>query len=921
MAHVLVSVTTRSPTLDGTTYVSTAMARAVIDYVRDRRYQPHDGAVGVRGRLAKDEVSFEHAGTPVRMIFGESALAVRETLLDRRPGEWLVIVTDRDEADLGSGVVAHFIGQQLRSPDPWQAVGQRFGATAIDAQLVAGAGHREIAIGLLEALPLTDWPAAPAGVLTRDHAFGVAARSLLDLPEGPIDLVSVLGWTTRPTVTADLAELRRLGGDALTDAVIRWIAAATGEASPVVTAMLTAGRPADLVPLGLVVSFLVAEPTARPAADLALARLSHRWSGVPDRAVRLLGQPAVTVTATLWTDARRRTDAERAIAVADALVREGQAEDLAAASPLLPAGLTRRFRMLAELLQRAAPPLPEVEKAWAGLRQHLLAEGDPRTRAFEAAVRLTRWLETDGQEPPPQGLAALARRQLDSDGWVDAAVNDATAGAGDDQLGRSLGRVLDRTRRIRDAHDGQFAAALAAGGTDTVAVGAALTAETGVTYPLERVLPDVVIPLARRSPVLLLVLDGLSTGVAVEILDDVLNGTGPCWSEQLLAGQRRRAAGLAVLPSITEASRASLLTGTLVRGQQATELRGYAELTTAYGLGSARLFHKRDLDTIRPGFSVADEVRSAVDDPDRRLVTCVLNTIDDALDRSDPAGTHWNADGVKHLRPLLERAREAGRTVVITSDHGHVVERRQGTPRTYAGLAGPTRHRPLTEDTTPADIQPDEVAVRGDRVLVPGNAEILAVSERLRYGPLKAGYHGGAAPAEVVVPLVVLVPIELAQDPEISLAPPQQPVWWLEEVAELPNDRSAVSSAALATAMPTLFDEPAEDRTSARGAGLGPAIVGSAVYREQQQLAGRLAVSDAQVAALVDRLSRATQRRLTAQQVAVVLDLAPAKVAGAFEQLRKVLNVEGYPVISREPATGTLTLDVELAEEQFEVRR
>ena len=35
---------------------------------------------------------------------------------------------------------------------------------------------------------------------------------------------------------------------------------------------------------------------------------------------------------------------------------------------------------------------------------------------------------------------------------------------------------------------------------------------------------------------------------------------------------------------------------------------------------------------------------------------------------------------------------------------------------------------------------------------------MLAVDETLRYGPLKAGYHGGAAPAEAVVPVVVLVP-------------------------------------------------------------------------------------------------------------------------------------------------------------------
>lgn len=889
------------------------MARGVIDYVKDRRYHSRDGAVGVRGRMAKDEVQFEHAGTPVRMIFGESALAVREILLDRRPEEWLVIVTERDEADLGAGVLAHFVGQQLRSPDPWQAVQQKFSATSIDAQLVTVSGHREIAIGLLESLQPADCSAAPAGVLTRDHAFGAVARSRLDLPAGPLDLVSVLGWSTRPSVTTDLAELRRLGGDALTDAVIRWIASASGEASAAVAAMLGAGRPADLVPLGLVVGFLTEEISRPEDARLAQARLSHRWAGVPDEAIHVLGPPAATVTATLLTDARRRGDAERALALAEALVREAQAEDLAAASDLLPSGLTRRFRILAELLSRDSAPPKDVESAWRNLRQHGLAAGDPRAGAFEAAVRLNRWLQTDALELSPTGLGALARRQLDTDGWVDAAVNDAAAGTGDDQLGQSLGVVLNRTRLVRDRHDAEFAKALAVSGCDTGSVGAALTDDRGVTYPLERVLPDVIVPLTQQTSVLLLVLDGLSTGVSVEILDDILNRSGSRWAEQLLPNQHRRAAGLTVLPSITEVSRASLLTGTLVRGQQATEIRGYGELNRAYGVAAASLFHKRDLDTIRPGFSVADPVRSAIDDPGQRLVTCVLNTVDDALDRSDPAGTHWTVDGVKHLQPLLERAREAGRTVVIASDHGHVVERRQSTQRSYAGLSGPTRHRPVS-----SDVQSDEVLVRGNRVLAPANTEVLAVSERLRYGPLKAGYHGGAAPAEVVVPLVLLVPIERAQDPNISLAPPQQPAWWFDGPAAAPDVPAPVASRTPPTAKPSLFDDP-DDESPVVALRLGAAIVGSAVYGEQRQLAGRLAVTDDQVTMLVNRLAAAAQQRLSAQQVAAVLDLAPAKVAGAFEQLRTVLNVEGYPVISREPATGTVTLDVTLAHEQFEV--
>jgi hypothetical protein len=85
---------------------------------------------------------------------------------------------------------------------------------------------------------------------------------------------------------------------------------------------------------------------------------------------------------------------------------------------------------------------------------------------------------------------------------------------------------------------------------------------------------------------------------------------------------------------------------------------------------------------------VADDVAAAIADLTRQpLVTGVPNTIDDALDRSDPGGTEWGAGAVKHLVPLLDRARHAGRIVVLTADRGHVVERRQGTQRPYPDIS------------------------------------------------------------------------------------------------------------------------------------------------------------------------------------------------------------------------------------------
>ena len=97
---------------------------------------------------------------------------------------------------------------------------------------------------------------------------------------------------------------------------------------------------------------------------------------------------------------------------------------------------------------------------------------------------------------------------------------------------------------------------------------------TGCGY-LEELLPGVILPLALSSPVLLLVLDGMSAGVGAEVVASVLSRTSDGWAEALLPGQSRRAAALAVLPTITEVSRASLLCGELRDGGQEAELDGY----------------------------------------------------------------------------------------------------------------------------------------------------------------------------------------------------------------------------------------------------------------------------------------------------------------------------------------------------------
>lgn len=924
---------------------TTPVIRAMLDKAREKHYRC--GVLGVRARPEVADEAFDHHGVPVRVVACPSALAVREALLERDPAGWLVILTDRDETDLGHGLLGRLVWQRLRQPDPWDAVRQRFAAAGLDPALTSGPGHRDLASGLLAATPAEGWPPAPAGVLTRDHALGAVARARLGLAADSleIDTAAVLEWTLSEQTAVRIVDLRSLAGHALVDAVLDWAAGRTGIAAAPLQRLMRDGAVGDAVPLGLVVALLVAARDSGGASGEigrdALVRLEARLDAVAKDlpVLRAWGAEATIAATGLLHRSTQHDTARRILDRADALLRELRAEPLAAESELLPAGLTHRLGRLAEALRATgdaaakadtvdgvlvpADRLTAVERAWEEVETHRLAAGDDRLPAMHAAVRLTRWLGTTSEAGPE--LAGQLARYRDVDAWADSAIADAAVGVGEAALGAALSAVLGLAGRRRDAHNREFAAALAAHTADDPAPERAggWRRYRGVRH-LEDLLPDVVLPLTGHGPVLLLVMDGMSMAVAAEVTADVMAAAG--WSECLLPGEQSRAAAVAVLPSLTQTSRASLLCGELADGGQERERRGYAELTRAYGLPGAALFHKKELDSTEPGHAIAHDVAAAIDDhAGQPLVTCVLNTIDDALDRADPGGTDWRQEAIKHLRPLLDRARQAGRTVVLTSDHGHVIERRAGRQQPHPGISS-GRSRP--GDGAPAGA--GEVLVTGRRVLRHDHSAVLAVDERLRYGPLKAGYHGGAAPAEVVVPICVLVP-SVPEGSDLRTAGLAGPSWWYAPSTDVPAGIPAAAPARPAWSatrypatrvpkqpepVPTLFD------TAPAGAdAVAKAVLGSPVFREQRAMADRLVVTDDQLRQLLIALLAAPDRRLRRRQVAALLQVPAAAVPGAVAQAGRVFNVDGYRVVSLDPDGDTVVLDEPLLREQFEVSR
>jgi hypothetical protein len=217
----------------------------------------------------------------------------------------------------------------------------------------------------------------------------------------------------------------------------------------------------------------------------------------------------------------------------------------------------------------------------------------------------------------------------------------------------------------------------------------------------------------------------------------------------------------------------------------------------------------------------------------------------------------------------------------------------------------------------------DEVLVRGDRVLSADGVAVLAVDEQLRYGPLKAGYHGGASPAEVVVPVCVLVPGAEPEDTGLRVVAAYEPVWWSPTAAATlapPPDPVPAVEARGDRRQPAgqteLFASPATEPAPERD-GLVDAVLAAPAFAANARLAGRTLAAD-RIHALLTALRAAPGQRLTPAVAAARLDVPVARLRGALAQAQRLLNVEGYPVL-RTDVDGMIVLDEPLLREQFGV--
>jgi hypothetical protein len=330
-----------------------------------------------------------------------------------------------------------------------------------------------------------------------------------------------------------------------------------------------------------------------------------------------------------------------------------------------------------------------------------------------------------------------------------------------------------------------------------------------------------------------------------------------------------------------------------------------------------QLFHKGELSEAG-STELSQTLRAAIRNQQQRVVAVVLNAVDDHLAKSDQLRLSWTVAQFQQLDALLYEAQLARRALVITSDHGHVVD--EGASRLAVGQEERWR-------IDSGAVSDGEAVFEGSRIQqVTGLPRIIAPwSETLRYGPKKHGYHGGATPQEVLVPIGVFARLN---DPRDAIKgwepmPDRKPAWWSRAERRSPDVLATMLSQSprrseAATLQGSLFPGIEANTAEFPHVGWVDQLLNSPIFAAQRRMAGRRAPNDQMVAVflrLLDQHHDRISRHILIQSVGQ----PEIRLRGILVGFQRLLNVEGYQVVAIEETTGTIELNRQLLAKQFEL--
>ena len=677
-----------------------------------------------------------------------------------------VILTPLENADLDDDILMRLAKRKLFSIDPWEVVKSLFQANVIDPRLRK---ERWIADYLIDWNTSEGYTPVSNGFLNADIVWAILLERGLGIADISPDLPYLLKWSID---SHNIARLKNAAPN-FQKAAIAYITELVGHSAQYILRCACQTERNDLVALGLVFGVLF-HPKATGKLDKAIGKIEERY---------FQGEILTPTLGSTWQAAAQEVInlrlpidiqlKENILNRADEILQEIGASQLAHLSEISPLGFNQRLESFGQTLSSILknPLANGLKKLIARrnelLRHNLAKEDRYRTRInnLDMAIRLLNWIHQQEAEtnPLPQSLTDAIATEITDNCFADWARYSLLSDESLQLVSNAYAELFNLAVNVRERQSKIFAH-LFASWTD-------LGSSHNEILVVENVLRDIVAPISAHAPVLLIVLDGMSMSVCMQLLE---NMTRQGWS--LLRKEDQSLpiiSALATVPSITEISRTSLLCGRLRSGKakdESSEFKFHPDLNESSKQQKKQnplLFHKTHLQS-EEDVTLSQDVRQAIASHDRLVIGVVVNAIDDRLTKGEQLYIDWTQQSINVIPALLEEAKSAERIVILASDHGHIIE--HGT-KLISAIDGGERWRPDHDDLTD-----EECRLKGNRVVASGHKSIIAPwSEKIRYKPKKNGYHGGVNPQEILTPIVVLSSGKVI------------PSGWLESSNKFPN--------------------------------------------------------------------------------------------------------------------------------------
>jgi hypothetical protein len=192
---------------------------------------------------------------------------------------------------------------------------------------------------------------------------------------------------------------------------------------------------------------------------------------------------------------------------------------------------------------------------------------------------------------------------------------------------------------------------------------------------------------------------------------------------------------------------------------------------------------------------------------------------------------------------------------------------------------------------------------------------VVPWSESIRYAVKKNGYHGGVSRQEMLVPIGIWTTGEppLSENAAFSPVFRAAPAWWSAanerkvETGPMPARRRAGA----ATTKPTedLFSMAPTDDWLIR-------LMASPLLARQSERVGRVALDPQRLRAILLKLQQ-QGGRCSLEQLASAIGQPAMRMRGVVSVMERMLNLDGFPIVTLEQGSGTVLLDIPLLKAQF----